>query len=91
MAKTYGYMDTANQTVTTNGQGATLGSINVGTQLATAVVTVYHGTSTSDPVVATIDASVANTFNFDLYLPKGLFVKLTAANAKVTVSYDGGA
>jgi hypothetical protein len=91
MAFTSGYMATANDTVTTNGQGATLHTINVGTQLATAVVTVYHGTTTSDPVVATIDASTANTFIFDLYLPKGLFVKLTTANAKVTVTYDGGA
>lgn len=88
----HGYMATANDTVTTNGQGATLEAINVGTAAASSVVTVYNGTTTSDPVVAVIDSSAINCFQFGddgIFLPKGLFVKLTAGNAKVTVTYDG--
>lgn len=87
----HGYLATANDTFTAGAAGnpAALLAIVVGTAAASAVVTVYNGSSTSDPVVATIDASAINFFEFGdegIQLPKGCFVKLTGGNAKVTVA-----
>lgn len=81
----FGYLATANDTYSL-GANARLISINVGTAAASAVVTVYNGTSTSDPVVDTIDASAVKDLDFhSVRLSGGLFVKLTGGNAKVTV------
>jgi hypothetical protein len=60
--------------------------INVSTAAASAVVTVYHGTSTSGTVMDTIDASSKGTSHYDhARFPNGLFVKLTGGNAKCSV------
>lgn len=84
----YGHMATANDTVS-SGARTTLRQINVGTGAASAVVTVYNGDATSDPVVAKIDASAAGQYPFgDVQLPDGLFAKLTGGNADVTVIYE---
>lgn len=79
------YLATANDTAAWD-RDACLYSIIVGTLAASAVVTVYHGTSTSDPVVATIDAAAAkDLYWFGARFGNGLFVKLTGGNAKVSV------
>lgn len=79
------YLATANDTCSWPAQ-AHLYNIIVGTAAASAVVTVYNGTSTSDPVYATIDASSKGEAEFyGGRFPAGLFVKLTAGNAKVSV------
>lgn len=84
-APVHGYLQTANDTFAL-GAHARLWAIVVGTAAASAVVTVYNGTSTSDPVMATIDAAAAKDVYFlGVRCPAGLFVKLTAGNAKVTV------
>jgi hypothetical protein len=90
MAGVNGYLATANDTYTAGGAGnpADLLAIVVGTAAASAVVTVYNGSSTSGAVMATIDASAINFFEFGddgMHCPAGLFVKLTGGNAKVTV------
>jgi hypothetical protein len=83
------YLANTNDQGTTNGVPAELVAVNVTTGVATAVVTVYNGTSTSAAVVATIDAAVANCFQFEgIHLSAGLFVKMTTAAAKVTVTYQ---
>lgn len=85
---TVGYLATANDTFTLGGPGAgaNLYSINVDTAAASAVVTVYRGTSTGGVVVATIDAASKSTSHFyGAFFGTGLFVKLTAGNAKVSV------
>lgn len=88
-AAQYGHLATANDTFSLGNStaGAYLYAVNVNTKAASAVVTVYNGTSTSDPVVAVIDAATA-AIDHDFHclrLPKGCFVKLTAGNADVTV------
>ncbi len=82
------YLATANDDGTAP-TGSLLWDVNVTTSAASAVVTLYNGTTTSDPIIAAIDASAVKTFNFNgVRCPKGLYVKLTAGNAKVTVSYS---
>lgn len=86
-----GVMATANDVVAAGGTGSDseLWSINVSTAAASAVVTVYQGTSTSGTVVDTIDAaSKGTTHYYGAQFPNGLFVKLTAGNAKVSVVYS---
>lgn len=94
MAATAAYLATANDTYSSTPTGTTTGTpadllrIIVGTAAASSVVTVYNGTSTSGEVKATIDAATINFFDFGeegIHCPAGLFVKLTAGNAKVTV------
>lgn len=84
-----GFLQTANDTYTSGGTPVDLMSIVVGTGAASAVVTVYNGSAaTAGTEVAIIDATAANYFEFGdegAHFPKGLFVKLTAGNAKVTV------
>lgn len=76
---------TANDTATYGAQ-AQLFAINVSTAAASAVVTVYNGVDTSGAVFDTIDASSKGTSHYyGARFPKGLFVKLTAGNAKVSV------
>jgi len=85
MDPTIRYLATANDTASWPAP-ANIVAVDVGTAAATAIVTVYNGTATTDPVVAVIDASVNGTHHFDgARCPKGLFVKLTTANAKVSV------
>lgn len=63
--------------------------IIVGTPLATAVVTVYEGSSTSGTVRATIDAAAAKDLDFGgARFPGGLYIKLTTAAAKVSLVVD---
>ena len=83
---TFAHLATANDTASW-GANAVLHRIVIGTKAASAVVTVYNGTSTSDPVAATIDAATAAiSLNFGgARFPAGLFVKLTGGNADVTV------
>lgn len=83
-----GYLASANDTFAAGGakSEAKLYKINVSTGTASAVVTVYQGTSTSGTVVDTIDASSKSTSHYDgARFPDGLFVKLTAGAAKVSV------
>lgn len=88
-AAQYGHLATANDTFSlgTSASGAYLYRVNVNTKAASAVVTVYNGTSTSGATVAVIDAATAPiSIPFDcLRLPAGCFVKLTGGNADVTV------
>jgi hypothetical protein len=86
---TYAHLATANDTYSLGSAtgGAILEAVIINTAVASAVVTVYNGTSTSGAVVGVIDASTApRTIRYDcLRLSQGLFVKLTAGNADVTV------
>lgn len=79
------YLATANDTATF-GAGALLYSVVVSTAAASAVVTIYNGSSTAGQVLGTIDASALGNYQYwDMRFPAGLFVKLTGGNAKVTV------
>ena len=83
------HLGTANDDFTI-GPGAKLFGIYVGTAAAGAVVTVYDGTTTSDPVLATIDAASKSDMQFDFGArgtSRSTYIKLTVANAKVTIAY----
>lgn len=70
----------------TFGKNAQLWGITINTGAASAVVTVYNGTATTDPVVATVVGTAAFTANYwGARFPNGLFVKLTGGAADVTV------
>lgn len=85
MPATIQYLATANDTASL-GANARLFAINVSTAAATAVVTVYNGVDTNGTVVDTIDAASKSTSHYyGARFPAGLFVKLTTANAKVSV------
>ncbi len=84
-------LDTINDTLSVgaSGSGAYLHRVDVGTGVATAVVTVYEGSSTSGTVIATIDAATKSNHNYGgIYLSGGMFVKLTTAAASVTVVFS---
>lgn len=86
-----GYLATANDVVDVGSTGAVvkLHKINVSTAAASAVVTVYAGDSTSGTVFDTIDAASKSTSHYaGAEFRDGLFVKLTAGNAKVSVVYE---
>lgn len=88
MATTPGtkYLATANDEAVW-GEDAQLLSITVGTAAASAVITVYDGTSTSGEVRALIDGNVVDSHPFyGSRFGRGLFVKLTGGNAKVSVT-----
>ena len=79
------YMATANDTVAWAAH-AQLMSVVVGTAAASAVVTLYNGTSTSGETLGIINAAAVGCHRFDGgRFPLGLFVKLTGGNAKVSV------
>ena len=83
------HLGTANDDFTLS-PGTKLFGIWVGTPLATAVVTVYDGTSTAGPVLMTIDAATKSEIVFDGGARGGAnstYIKLTVANAKVTIAY----
>lgn len=85
LTPTVQYLATANDTAAWPAH-AQLYSIVVGTLAASAVVTIYDGTSTSGTVLGIIDAAAAkDVYFFGARFPSGLFVKLTGGNAKVTV------
>lgn len=60
----------------------------VGTGAASAVVTIYEGSSASGTVVAVIDASASRDHHFGGLPLNGLYVDQTGGAAKVTVTYD---
>lgn len=74
---------------TVNNPGV-LHSVTINTGVASGVVTLYDGVSTSDPVIAIIAASLVSggpTLLYDVRFTKGLFI--VVANAvDVTVAYD---
>ena len=83
--RTFDYLATAAETATFPA-GSCLHGILVGTAAASAVVTVYHGQTTSGPVIALIDAAAAKDTHFHgLRCPDGIHVVLSGGNAKVTV------
>lgn len=85
LAPTFQYLVAQNDTASW-GDDARLFNVVVGKATASAVVTVYNGTATTDPVIAVIDGNVVATHNFSgMRCSKGLFVKLTAAGGNVTV------
>jgi hypothetical protein len=70
----------------TFGKGALLYSVIVGTAAASAVITIYNGTSSSGQVLGVIDASAVGNYNYwDMRCPNGLFVLQTGGSALVTV------
>lgn len=86
---TYLYLAAAGDAKTGGaGGGSILHNIVVNKGVASAVVTVYDGTSTNGTKVATIDASVTalGTLNYDVLCPKGVYVVMTGGNADITVS-----
>jgi hypothetical protein len=83
------HLGTANDDFTIAPDGELRG-IYVGTALATAVVTVYEGTTTSGLVLMTIDAASKSEITFPTPVratSKSIYIKLTTANAKVTIAY----
>jgi hypothetical protein len=83
------HLGTANDDLTIAPEGELRG-IYIGTLLATAVVTVYEGTTTSGRVLMTIDAGARDQFVFNPPVratSKSIYIKLTTANAKVTIAY----
>lgn len=83
------HLGTANDDFTI-APGGELHGIYVTSPLATAVVTVYDGTTTSDPVLMVIDAATKGEVMFPLSARGGnraTYIKLTTANAKVTVAF----
>lgn len=67
--------------------GAILHSIVINKPVATAVVTVYNGTSTTGTKIATIDASqtAVGTLTYDALCQAGIYVVMTVAAADITV------
>jgi hypothetical protein len=82
------HLGTANDDFTIP-HGGQLHGIYVTTPLATAVVTVYDGTTTSDPVLMVIDAASKSEITFPVGARgnRQTYIKLTTANAKVTIAY----
>jgi hypothetical protein len=72
-----------------SGEGA-LYQLSLNKPVATGVITLYDGLSTSDPVIATITVP-ANpqpvTLFYDLYFTKGLFVVVATAAQDLTIIY----
>lgn len=71
------------------GKHAALGRVIVGTKLAAAILTIYNGTSVSDPVVAVIDCATSPlSLNFGgIRCPNGIFYGLAGGAADVTITY----
>lgn len=83
----YAYLDAADETVTAT-RGVRLKRVIVGTGAASAVVTVYNGTTTGGDVVAVINAAAIDNVDFAGLHLENMHVKLTAGNAKVTVVWE---
>lgn len=91
-ANSWAYLDGIGEAITIGGPDsrATLHKIIVGDGIASALVTVYEGTtSIAANTIAVLDASadVAQGTSFDLECPNGFRVELTGGAAKVTVLY----
>lgn len=83
----YFYLDAQNETATSEGF-TRLNRVVVGTGAASAVLTVYDGTSTSDPVVAAVNAAAIDNADFGGLGLSNMHVALTGGNAKVTITYE---
>lgn len=70
------------------GVAVLLNDVIVGTGAASAVCTVYKGTSASGTKIATIDATAANMFEIDTTVLGGVFVTVTGGAAKCSISFD---
>ena len=71
-------------------EGACLKAIVVNKFTASGVCTVYDGQDATGTVIATIDCSTIaaqGTYEYDCYLPTGLYVAVTGGAAEVTVIY----
>lgn len=66
--------------------GATLGVVNVNKGVASAVLTIYDGTSTSGTVVAVIDASATGSYLYGARCNNGIHAVLATADADVTIT-----
>jgi hypothetical protein len=80
---------TTQTTVSVSPAPVDLIAVIVNTAAASAVVTVYDGTSSGAPAIATIDASATGNFFYNCACINGLTVVTSGGNANVTVIYDG--
>lgn len=69
------------------GSAVTLGTVNVDTAAASAVLKIYDGTSASGTLVASIDASAKGSYTYLTRLPNGMFVDLSGGTADCTIGY----
>ncbi len=71
------------------GAGVKLRAVNVTKATATAVITVYNGTSTSGTAVAVIDGNAVQSYDFGgIICNAGLYVDQTVAGAQFTISWE---
>jgi len=78
------HLTTSGQTGTA-GANTMLGTVNCNTAAASAVLTIYNGTSASGTVVAVIDCSRVGSHWYGVRLPAGLYYALSGGNADVTL------
>lgn len=69
------------------GGNTLLGTVNVGTGAATAVLKLYDGVDATGTLVSSIDASAKGSYAFFVRCPKGLFVDLSGGTADCTIGY----
>ncbi len=85
MDPTIRYISATNDDITLD-VGTQLWAIIVGTATATSVITVYDGTSTAGEVKALINGAAVQSCDFGgARFPRGLYIKMTTAGAKVSV------
>lgn len=68
--------------------GAELGTVNINTGAASAVLTLYNGTSGSGTVVAVVDASTKSSHAFVVLCENGIYYDLAGGNADVTIGFQ---
>lgn len=71
------------------GSNAVLHTVNINTRVASAVLTIYDGASTTGTKVATIDCAstgAAGTLLYDVICKNGVYVVMTGAAADVTIT-----
>lgn len=88
-ARQFAYLDAADEDMSAP-VNARLVAVVVGDGAASAVVTAYNNTSAvAADTIGTVDAAADRDVPFyGIRCPKGLYVKLTAGNAKVTVVWE---
>jgi hypothetical protein len=64
-----------------------LGTVNVNTGGASAVLTIYDGTSASGIVKAVIDASTKSSHGYLILCSNGIYIALSGNDADVTIGY----
>ena len=64
-----------------------LWTVNVNTAAASAVLTIYDGTSTTGSKVATVDASQIASKGYGISCPNGIYINMSGGNADVTIGY----